>query len=325
MSTGFTPQLTDLGVLNESPRDARRKRGVVQTFIRQYQLWLMVFPAIAVILIFNYIPMYGAQLAFRQFNFAKGLTGGKWEGLRYFIMFFNSFEFWTLIRNTLTISAATILIGFPAPIFLALLFNQVRSGRVRRVLQTTVYLPHFISMVVMVGLMVVLLAPNTGIIGSLLSAAGLGNISLLGNTATFVPLFVGSAIWQDAGWGSIIYLAALSSIDPSLYDACVMDGANRWQVIWHVDIPGLIPTIVILFVLSMGNILNTGFEKIFLMQNQLNLPVSSVIATYVYKIGLLSNQYSFSAAIGVFNNIINFIFLISMNAVSKRMAGISLW
>jgi putative aldouronate transport system permease protein len=299
--------------------------GAAAALRRDWQLWVLVAPAVIVIAVFNYIPMYGIQLAFRDFNFAKGLTGGAWRGLFYFNMFTNSFQFWTLLKNTFVISLTTIVLGFPAPIILALLFNQIQGRRTKRILQTVVYMPHFISTVVMVGLLTVLLSPNTGVIGMTIKLLGLGNVNLMGEASTFVPTYVISDIWQHAGWGSIIYLAALSSVDQQLYDASRIDGANRWQVILHVDVPALVPTILILFILTMGNVLNTGFEKIYLMQKGLNLPVSEVIATYVYKIGIVSNQYSYSAAIGVFNTVINFVFLFGTNSLSRRFSTISLW
>nr|WP_229675620.1 ABC transporter permease subunit [Saccharibacillus kuerlensis] len=285
----------------------------------------MIFPAILVIFIFNYIPMYGIQLAFRDYNFAKGLTGGEWRGLFYFKQFFESYQFADLMKNTIVISLSTVVLSFPAPIILALLINQLRWKRAKKALQTTVYLPHFISIVVMVGLLNVLLSPNSGVIGHLLQSFGLGDVNLLGSTNTFVPVYVLSEIWQHCGWNSIIYLAALSTVDPQLYDASKIDGASRWQTIRNIEIPALIPTIIILFVLSMGSVLSTGFEKIFLMQNSLNLPVSEVIATYVYKIGIVSNQFSYSAAIGLFNTLINFFFLYTMNLVARRTSETSLW
>ncbi|MDO3409093.1 ABC transporter permease subunit [Saccharibacillus sp. CPCC 101409] len=285
----------------------------------------MILPAIVVIFIFNYIPMYGIQLAFRDYNFAKGLTGGEWRGLFYFRQFFESFQFASLMKNTIVISLSTVVLSFPAPIILALLINQVRWKRAKKSLQTTVYLPHFISIVVMVGLLNVLLSPNSGVIGHILSSMGLGDINLLGSTKTFVPVYVLSEIWQHCGWNSIIYLAALSTVDPQLYDAAKIDGASRWQTVRHIEIPALIPTIIILFVLSMGSVLSTGFEKVFLMQNALNLPVSEVISTYVYKIGIVSNQFSYSAAIGLFNTLINFFFLYTMNLIARRTSETSLW
>ncbi|MDQ0112468.1 putative aldouronate transport system permease protein [Paenibacillus harenae] len=302
-----------------------KKPSIAMEFVRDYQLWLMILPAIVVIILFNYIPMYGIQLAFRDYDFTKGLTGGEWRGLFYFKQFIDSYMFADLMKNTIIISLATIVLGFPAPILLALLINQVRWKRAKKTLQTTVYLPHFISIVVMVGLMNVLLSPNSGIIGHLLSSLGMGDINVLASTNSFVPVYVLSDIWQHCGWNSIIYLAALSTVDPQLYDSSKIDGANRWQTIRHIDLPAILPTIIILLVLSMGSVLGTGFEKVFLMQNSLNLPVSEVIATYVYKIGIISNQISYSSAIGLFNTLINFIFLFAANAISRRVANISLW
>lgn len=302
-----------------------RSRTVFHNMKRDYQLWVMILPAILVIFVFNYIPMYGIQLAFRDYDFSKGLTGGEWRGLFYFKQFMDSYLFTDLMKNTFFISFTTIVVGFPAPIILALILNQIRRKKMKQLMQTTVYLPHFISIIVMVGMLNVLLSPETGIIGYMMKSIGLGDINLLASTSTFIPVYVLSDIWQHCGWNSIIYLAALSTVDPQLYDSAKIDGASRWQLIRYVDIPALIPTIIILFILSMGNILSTGFEKIFLMQNSLNLPVSEVIATYVYKIGIISNQFSYASAIGLFNTIINFIFLFAMNAISRRVSNTSLF
>ncbi|WP_227522123.1 ABC transporter permease [Bacillus solitudinis] len=285
----------------------------------------MVLPAILCVIIFNYIPMYGIQLAFREYDFTAGITGGEWVGLKYFSQFIESHLFTNLMRNTLLISLTTIIVGFPAPIILALLINQIKFKRAKRVLQTTVYLPHFISMVVLVGLLNVLLSPNTGIVGHLMDSIGLGHINLLASTQTFIPVYVLSDVWQHVGWNSIIYLAALAAVDPQLYDSAKIDGANRWQIIRNVEIPAIIPTIVILLILNMGSIISTGFEKIYLMQNPLNLPISEVIETYVYKIGIMSNQFSYAAAIGLFNTLINFSLLILVNYIAKRTSKISLW
>lgn len=301
-----------------------KKRNILQSLKRDYQLWIMILPAIVIIIIFNYIPMYGVQLAFREYDFTKGITGGEWVGPHYFKEFINSYMFADLMKNTVVISLATIILGFPAPIILALIINQVIWKRWKKAIQTTVYLPHFISLVVMVGLLNVLLSPNSGVVGHIMHSFG-WDINLLASEKAFVPVYVLSDIWQHAGWNSIIYLAALASVDPQLYDSAKIDGASRWQTIRYVDLPAIVPTMIILFILSMGNILNTGFEKIFLMQNPLNLPVSEVIATYVYKIGIISNQFSYSAAIGLFNTMINFVFLIAMNYIAKRFSNISLW
>lgn len=302
-----------------------RTQGRLRLLRRDYQLWIMIMPAVAVVLIFNYIPMYGIQLAFRDYDFSKGLTGGEWRGLHYFQQFIDSYLFADLMTNTFLISLVTIVVGFPAPIVLALILNQIRRKRLKNLMQTTVYLPHFISVIVLVGMLNVLLSPETGAAGYLMKSIGLGHINLIASTGTFIPVYVLSDVWQHCGWNSIIYLAALSAVDPQLYDSAKMDGASRWQTIRHVDLPALVPTIIVLFILSMGGILSTGFEKIFLMQNSLNLPVSEVISTYVYRIGIISNQFSYASAIGLFNTVINFVFLLAMNAISKRVSDTSLY
>lgn len=320
----------DMGRLRKAPDTRIRKAyksNFLSTIVRDYQLWLMILPAIIVIFIFNYIPMYGIQLAFRDYDFTKGITGGDWAGLKYFKQYFESPMFWPTVRNTFTIAATSIVCGFPAPILLALILNQLRSQKTKKALQTTVYMPHFISTVVMVAMINIMLSPRTGLISKVLKSIGIVNpdTNLLGSTKTFVPVYVISGIWQHCGWDSIIYFAALSAVDQELYDACKIDGANRIQTIRHIEIPALLPTIIILLILNMGNVLNVGFEKVFLMQNSLNLPVSEVISTYVYKIGIQSHQISFGAAVGLFNTTVNFVFLILTNVISKKYADISLW
>lgn len=298
----------------------------VQRHLRRYwQLWAMLAPALAFVVIFAYIPMYGIQLAFREFDFAAGLTGGKWVGLKYFIQFFESPLFGVLMRNTVVISLATLVLGFLTPIALALVINQILRSRLKRLVQTVTYLPHFISIVVIVGMLQVFLSPSTGLITRFLGFFGLDDVNFLGSTSAFVPVYVISDIWQHTGWNSIIYLAALAGVNTQLYEAARIDGASRMQLIRHVDIPALVPTMIILLILTMGGVLNTGFEKVFLMQNTLNLPVSEVISTYTYKIGILSSQFSYSTAIGLFNTVINFGFLMLANQIAKRASDTSLW
>ena len=291
---------------------------------RHYQLYLMVLPGFLIILLFNYLPMYGIQIAFRKYSFSTGFSGGGWMGLTYLNKFFNSYQFGSLIRNTLMISLSTIVFSFPVPILLAIMFSKVRSKRRQKLIQTVVYLPHFISTVVLVSIMTLMLSSTSGILGQL--AANLGyNGVIMGDTKLFVPLYVISEIWQHAGWNSIIYIAALSSIDNAIYESCHIDGANTWQIIRYIDLPCLVPTMMVLLILTMGSVLGVGFEKVYLMQNSLNLSVSEIISTYVYKIGLQSNQYSYSAAISLFNNVINFFLVFLMNVVAKKCAGISIW
>lgn len=307
-----------------------RRRGpwarvLTQHLRTRWQLWVMLAPAIVVTAVFAYGPMYGIQLAFREFDFTKGLTGGDWVGLKYFDQFFSSPLFWKLMRNTVAISMTTLVVGFFAPIALALIANQVIGRRRKRFLQTSTYLPHFISIVVIVGMLQVFLSPSSGLITRVAEMLGAHSPNYLGSTTAFVPVYVISEVWQHCGWNSIIYLAALSNIDPQLYEAARVDGASRPQVVRHVDIPALIPTMVILLILTMGGVLNAGFEKVFLMQNPLNLQVSEVISTYAYKIGILHSQFSYATAIGLFNTVINFAFLVGTNQLAKRFANTSLW
>jgi putative aldouronate transport system permease protein len=291
-----------------------------------YQLWLMALPAILYIAIFNYVPMYGIQLAFRDYDFSKGITGGRWAGLFYFKQYIKSPLFMTTLRNTFVISFASIVLGFPMPILLALAMNQIRHKGIKKILQTTVYLPHFISTVVMVSLINIFLSQNRGILNLLLVKLHIlsSRTNFLGMPEAFTPIYVISGIWQNCGWNSIIYMAALSGADPQLYDACKIDGANHLQVVRYVEIPVIIPTIIILLILNMGGILSVGFEKVYLMQNQLNLSASQVISTYVYSVGMQSSQFSFGAAVGLFNTAINFLFLILTNFISKKVSDISL-
>ena len=299
---------------------------ILSALKKDWQLWAMILPALAYIIIFCYVPMYGIQLAFRKYDFSKGLTGGDWVGFKYFIQYFESPMFWTTLRNTFVISFFTLVCGFPAPILLALVVNSLRQKKLRRVVQTAVYMPYFISTVVMVAILQILLSPSTGVVSNLLKSLHIipQSINLLGTPSAFVPVYVLSGIWQSAGWNSIIFIAALASVDGQLYDAAKVDGANRWQQVIHVELPAIVPTIVILLIMNMGRVLSVGFEKVFLMQNDLNLSVSEVISTYVFNIGVQSGQFSFGSAVGLFNTVINFAFLMIANMVSKKAADISL-
>ena len=301
-------------------------RKILSVLKKDWQLWIMILPAIVYIIIFCYGPMYGIQLAFRKYDFSKGLTGGDWVGFKYFIQYFESPMFWTTLRNTFIISFFTLICGFPAPILLALVVNSLRQQKLKKVVQTAVYMPYFISTVVMVAILQILLSPSTGVVSGLLKSMHLipPSINLLGTPSAFVPVYVLSGIWQSAGWNSIIFIAALSSVDGQLYDAAKVAGANRWQQVIHVALPAIVPTIVILLIMNMGRVLSVGFEKVFLMQNDMNLPVSEVISTYVFNVGVQSGQFSFGSAVGLFNTVINFAFLMIANMVSKKAADISL-
>jgi putative aldouronate transport system permease protein len=277
------------------------------------------------ILLFHYVPMYGLQIAFKNFTAVKGIWGSPWVGLDHFERFFNSFYFWRLIKNTLGISLYELVVGFPAPLLLALMINEVSSRRFRKVVQTVTYAPHFLSTVVLVGMVLMFLSPQKGVINHLIQLLGGHSIPFMTEPEWFKTIYVFSGVWQSAGWGSIIYLAALTGIDPGLHEAAIIDGASRLRRIWHINLPSIMPTVVILLILNLGNIMGVGFEKIYLMQNNLNKESSDVIATYVYQSGILGAQYSFSAAVGLFNSLVNFVLLVMVNAVARKVNETSLW
>lgn len=299
---------------------------VKKYLIHNWQLWIMLLPGIIYIFVFCYVPMYGVQLAFRDYDFTAGITGGKWVGLKYFKQYFESSMFIPTLRNTFVIALTSIVVGFPAPIILAMIINQIKNNKWKRIVQTTVYIPYFISVVVLVSMINILFKNDSGVISNFLKMIHLvgENVDILGKQSAFVPLYVLTGVWQSMGWNSIIFIAALSSVDTQLYDACKIDGANRWQTMWNIDFPAILPTIMILLILNMGNILSVSFDKVFLMQNSLNLGASQVISTYVYSVGIKSAQFSFGAAVGLFNTVINFVFLLITNGISKKATGTGL-
>jgi putative aldouronate transport system permease protein len=292
--------------------------------VTNYQLYLFLLPTVVYFVLFKYWPMYGVQIAFKNFVATKGIWGSPWVGLKHFERFFNSYQFWTLLRNTLWVSVYSLVISFPLPIIIALLLNQFTYDRFKRVVQTVIYAPTFISTVVLVGMLYVFLAPK-GLINNVLVLLGSEPILFMARPEWFPTIYVFSGAWQGTGFATIVYLAALAGIDPTLYEAATIDGANKLQRILHIDLPGIMPTIVILFILAVGNIMNVGFEKVLLMQTPLNLETSQVIQSYVYEAGVLRAQYSFSAAVGLFNSVINLILLVAANETAKRIGETSLW
>lgn len=293
--------------------------------VHSWQLYVLLAPAVIYTLIFRYWPMYGAQIAFRDYNPVDGFFGSPWVGLQHFERFVSSFQFERLMVNTLTINGLGLLIAFPVPILLALLINHLQSDRFKKVTQSILYSPSFISVVVVVGMVHLLFSPRSGLVNNTLELMGLQPIFFMGDPGWFRPLYIGSDIWQNAGFSMIVYLAALTAIDPALHEAARVDGASMLQRIRHVDIPGILPVITILFILAIGNLFNLGFEKVLLMQTDLNLPTSEVIQTYVYKVGLQQAQFSYSAAIGLFNSVINLVLLLTFNWVARRAGQASLW
>lgn len=306
-------------------RDERYKNNLKRDVLKNWDLYLLFFPVLLYFILFHYWPMYGVQIAFKDFVATKGIKGSPWAGFRHFQRFFRSHHFWPLIRNTLGLSIYQLLASFPAPIILALLINEVMNNRFKRTVQTVTYAPHFLSTVVVVGMMTTMLSPQTGIINKLLQSMGKERIYFMGESQWFRHLYVWSGVWQHTGWNAIIYLAALSGINIELHEAAIVDGASKLERIWYINIPGILPTAIVLLILNLGQVMNVGFEKVFLMQNDLNISTSNVISTYVYNIGLLGSQYSFSTAVGLFNSIINFILLIAVNKISREVTDVGLW
>lgn len=312
--------------MNARPAVAQYRRTARR--VRQnLGLYLLLLPALILVILFAYKPMYGIVIAFKDYKNTLGIVNSPWAQplTKYFQMFFNSHQFVPTVRNTLVISFYSLLAGFPFPILVALTLNQMRSQKFKRVYQTISYLPHFISTVVMVGIIIILLSPSSGLVGNLYKLLGAQAPNLMGNKNAFASIYVWSDVWQHMGWNSIIYFAALSSIDPTLYEASTVDGASRFQKILHIDLPMLLPTASILLIMSAGSIMNVGFEKVYLMQNNLNMMVSEVLSTYTYKIGITKTQYSYSSAINLFNTVVNLTLLITVNFFSKRFSENSLW
>lgn len=292
---------------------------------RHWQLYILILPALIYFLVFCYAPMYGIQLAFKDYNALLGITKSPWVGFDHFIRFFRSYQFEKLLKNTISLSLWQLILGFPIPVILALSLNYARNAKFKRFVQTITYAPHFISIVVLVGMLNIFFAIKGGIINQIITAFGGEAILFMGKEKYFQPLFVGSGIWQNMGWNAIIYLATLSGVSPELHEAAVMDGASKIKRVLHIDLPSILPTIIIMLILNFGQLMGIGFEKAYLMQNSLNMGKSEIIATYVYKIGLIDAQYGFATAVGLFNSIINFILLIVVNKISSKVSETSLW
>ncbi|MEQ4721768.1 ABC transporter permease subunit [Nonomuraea sp. B19D2] len=300
-------------------------RAAKRSFHRYWQLYLLIVLPLAYFVIFKYIPMTNAVIAFKDYNVVDGIWGSEWVGLKHFSAFFANPVFWNLVKNTFLLSVYFLLAGFPIPIILALALNEVRLRSFKRTVQMVTYAPYFISTVVVVSMVILILSPRIGLMDRGFGFFGVDAPNLLGDADYFRHIYVWSDIWQTAGYSAVVYMAALSGIDPSLYEAARVDGATRLQKIIHVDIPGIMPTAVIILILGVGNIMAVGFEKAFLLQNPLNLGKSEIIATYVYKVGLLNADFSQATAVGLFNSVINLLLLIAVNFAAKRVSGSGLW
>jgi len=281
---------------------------------------LILLP-VAYFVIFRYLPMYGVLIAFKDFSPSSGIWGSAWVGFEHFRTFFDSYNFVQILKNTVYLSLLLLFIAFPIPILIALMLNQVAHLRIKKFIQTSIYAPYFISTVVLIGMVFVFLSPNSGIINHLIVLFGGEPVLFMAQAEWFRPIYIFTEVWQTTGFSTIIYLAALSSIDPHLHEAAVVDGASKLQRVRHIDLPGIAPTIIILFILAIGNLMNIGFEKAFLMQTDLNIETSEIIPTYVYRMGIQRAEYSFSAAVGLFNAVINLVLLVVVNRTVKRMTG----
>ena len=317
-------------VRRSQPTTGLTKRSLESTWgkiKRGWQLYLMLLIPLAWLLIFQYWPMYGAQIAFRNYMPGMSISESPWVGLDNFIKFFNSYMFVRVLRNTLWISFYSLLVGFPIPIMFALAINQLNRGWFKRTIQMVSYAPYFISTVVVVGMVIQFLDLRRGPINLLLQALGMSPINFMGSPELFPSIYVWSGIWQYTGFSAVIYLAALSTVDPSLHEAAVVDGANRLQRIWHIDLQTILPTVMTLLILNMGQVMNVGFEKAFLLQNTLNQTTSEVISTYIYKVSLAAGiaSYSYGAAIGLFNSLVGLILLAIANQISKKLTETGLW
>ena len=302
-----------------------KKSGWKKDFKRHKMLYLLSLPTLIFLIIFHYIPIYGIQLAFKDFFAMRGIWGSPWIGFENFERFFRSYYFWDLMKNTLGINIYELLVSFPAPIFLAILLNEVTKSKFKKSVQMVTYAPHFISTVVLVGIISIFMSQETGLINVLIKSLGFEPIPFLTSARWFKTIFVFSGIWQSVGWGSIIYMATLTGIDPQTVEAAIVDGATKLQRIWHISIPGIMPTATILLILKVGRIMGVGFEKVFLLQNPLNQSSSDVISTFVYRVGLVGADYSFAVSVGLFNSVINCIMLVTVNAISRRVSETSLW
>lgn len=303
-----------------------KRSNLRRKFRESKYLLLLALPCVLYFFIFHYIPMFGILISFQKYNLFRGVWHSEWVGFKYYEMFFQNPDFFKLLRNTFLLSFYTILFGFPAPILLALLLNELKHAIFKRFVQSVSYLPHFISNVVVVSMITVFLSPSGGIVNRVIESLGFSAVNWLILPEWFRTIYVASGIWQGIGWSSILYLAALTAIDPHLYEAAEMDGAGRFRRMWYISLPGILPVVIMLLILDIGHMLEVGFEKVFLLYNPATFETADIISTYVYRIGLLQGNYSYATAIGLFTGIVNLILLVSANAFSRKVAKeSSLW
>lgn len=303
----------------------RTRSAFARKFSKSWILLLMFLPCLLYYLLFKYYPMLGIVISFKNYNLYKGIWESDWVGFKYYITFFQNPDFWLLFRNTFLLGAYTLIFGFPAPIILALLLNELKNMMFKRFVQTATYLPHFISNVIAASMITMFLSPTGGLVNRALNSIGIGTINFLTEPSWFKPVYVLSEIWQHVGWETIIYLAALSSINPALYEAASIDGAGRMRKMWSVTLPGIAPAIVILLLLNVGKILEIGFEKVYLLSNPTTYATADIFSTYVYRVGMTNGNYSYASAIDVFTGIVSLVFIVSANYISRKLSDNSLW
>ncbi|MCZ8516912.1 ABC transporter permease subunit [Paenibacillus filicis] len=303
----------------------RGRAAFIRKLNQSKYLLILFLPCLVYYLLFKYLPMFGLMISFKDYNLFKGVWASSWVGLKYYSMFFESPDFLKLFRNTFLLGITNVVFGFPMPVILALCINEVNQMLFKRFVQTVSYIPHFISNVVVAGMVVMFLSPTTGILAHLVKMFGLQPVNLLVQPEWFRPIYVLSDIWQHAGWGSIIYLAALTGIDPQLYEAAEMDGASRWKQLWNVTIPGIMPAMVIMLILNIGHVIDIGFEKAFLLMNPAINDSADIFSTFVYRMGLTLGNYSYGTAVDFFTGIVSLFFIWSANFISRKVSDTSLW
>jgi len=308
--------MVDTAPLIHTPSRVKWRRAV-----RDRHLYLLLLPVFAYYLVFHYLPMYGVVMAFQDFNIFGGVRGSAWIGLENFRIIFSNDEFFIVLRNTLMLNVISLIVAFPAPLVLALLLNEVKNRVLKRTVQGIIYLPHFLSWVVVSGLIITVVSPSSGIVNNMIRAFGGEPVYFMTDTVWWVAIYQISGVWKEVGWGTIIFLAALSAIDPHLYDAARIDGGNRWHLLRHVTLPGIAPMILVVFLLSVGSVMSISFDRPYLLGNAMVLDVADVISTYVYRVGLLNVDYAYAAAVGLFQSVVNFVFLLVANLMSNRITG----
>ena len=309
-----------------SKRTLKQKLHWLSDHIRnEWQLYLMLLPTIIWFMVFLYKPMYGLQIAFKDYSIFRGVAGSPWVGLEHFELLFTNDQFVRAFWNTIKISALNLLFAFPAPIILALMFNEILHATYKRAAQTIVYLPHFISSVIIAGIVITAFSPSVGVVNTVLNWLGIDSIYFLTKPEWFRPIFIGTGIWQEAGFGSIVFLAAIAGVSPSLYESAVVDGASRWQMMWRITLPSILPTIIIMLIIRIGNIMEVSFELIILLYQPATYSTADVVNTFVYRQGLQSGQYDFAAAAGLFNAVVAFVMVIIANTLARRYSKTSLW